>query len=149
MLHQDLSRAYEEHSDDKNRVQAMVETYMKFGMSKPRYYDIMFSRPTPKYNDYVGTPFEELSEVEYRLSMSIADLALKAACKLMGDHIEEETIQKRIIHIWSLLHGMISLYNSHIVAYVAEKAEDIYAKLIEEFIESLLPENNAVSPADP
>lgn len=141
MLHNDLSQAYHRHDDDIQRVRAMIETYMEFGMNKPRYYDIMFSRPTPKYNDYVGTPFEELSEVEYRLSMNIAELALKATSRLMGDNMSEETIQKRIIHIWSLLHGMISLYNSHIVSYVAEKAEDIYSKLIEEFIEGLLHPN--------
>jgi hypothetical protein len=37
----------------------------------------MFTYPTPKYNDYVGTALEKLSEVEYRISMEIVDFVMR------------------------------------------------------------------------
>ena len=115
LLHADLRAAFDSHEDAVIRVCAMINAYMVFGMKRPRYYDVMFTRPTPKYNDYVGTPLEKISEIEFRLSMEIADLALKAASAAMGDHVAEDRLRHRLIQIWSLMHGMISLNNSKVM----------------------------------
>ena len=40
----------------RSRARAMIAAYLKFGLDHSRYYDIMFVLPTPKYNDYLGTP---------------------------------------------------------------------------------------------
>lgn len=137
MLQSELKNAYKDARDDVARVKAMIDAYLRFGIERPRYYDIMFTRPTPKYNDYIGTPFEKLSETEFNISMEIAKLAMKAAGSVLKMDPGDEAVQLRVIHIWSLLHGMISLYNSHIISYVAEKAEEVYSKLISEFMDDL------------
>ena len=134
MLRKDLKRAYRCSSAPEKRVRAMIDAYMAFGIRHPRYYDIMFSRTTPRHNDYVGTPFEKLSEIEYRISMDIAELANKAAGELMGANATDEDLRLRVIQIWSLLHGMIGLRNSDVVTYVAENPGRIYSQLIDEFI---------------
>ncbi|MFZ5572452.1 MAG: TetR/AcrR family transcriptional regulator [Thermodesulfobacteriota bacterium] len=137
MLYQDLSAAHASRDDGREQIREMIRTYLRFGMEKPRYYDIMFSRPTPKYKDYIGTPFEKLSAVEYRISMQIAELAREAASRILRLPENAEIVYLRLIHIWSLLHGMISLHNSHIVGYVVEHPQAVYDKLIDEFIHSL------------
>ncbi len=137
MLYNDLAAAHAGQESGRAQIKAMIRTYLRFGMEKPRYYDIMFSRPTPKYKDYIGTPYEKLSEVEYRISMQIAELAMEAAARILRVPENAEIVRLRLIHIWSLLHGMISLHNSHIVGYVVDDAEAVYDKLIDEFIESL------------
>jgi len=40
--------------------------YLKFGMENPEYYEIMFSRNTPKYIDYQGTAIEPTAFYESR-----------------------------------------------------------------------------------
>lgn len=134
MLHHDLSKAYRSSGDAIERARAMIKAYINFGMEKPSYYDIMFTRPTPKYNDYLGTPHEALSEVEYRISMEIVDLALKATRAIIGKDHDAEQVRMRVIQIWSLLHGMVTLHNSQVVSYVADNTEAVYDKIVAEIV---------------
>jgi AcrR family transcriptional regulator len=137
MLYADLKTACDLHKDKTIRLRAMINAYMTFGINKPRYYDIMFTRPTPKYNDYIGTPLERISEIEYKISMDIVTLAIKAASDVMGPTVGEALLTQRLVQIWSLMHGMITLNNSQVMGYVAASAEQIYKKIIDEFIDSL------------
>lgn len=138
MLYADLKVACDLQTDKTARLRAMIDTYMTFGINKPRYYDIMFTRPTPKYNDYIGTPLEKISEIEYKISMDIAALALNAAKDVMGPGAGDEMLTQRLVQVWSLLHGMITLNNSQVMGYVATSAQQIYQKIIDEFIDSLV-----------
>jgi AcrR family transcriptional regulator len=137
MLYADLKAACDLHEDKTIRLRAMINAYMTFGINKPRYYDIMFTRPTPKYNDYIGTPLEKISEIEYKISMDIVTLAIKTASDVMGPTVGEALLTQRLVQIWSLMHGMITLNNSQVMGYVAASAEQIYKKIIDEFIDSL------------
>ncbi len=139
MLYADMSAAIAGAGGIRGQIKAMIQAYLRFGMEKPSYYDVMFSRPTPKYNDYIGTPYEQLSAQEYRISMQIAELAMKCAAQAMNVPEGDELIRLRLIHIWSLLHGMVSLYNSHIVSYITDDAQEVYDRLIQEFLDSLKP----------
>lgn len=139
MLYADLKAACDLHENKIQRLRAMIDTYMAFGINKPRYYDIMFTRPTPKYNDYVGTPLEKISEIEYKISMDIAALALETAKDVMGPSAGDEILIQRLVQIWSLMHGMITLNNSQVMGYIAKTADQVYAKIIDEFIASLTP----------
>lgn len=134
MLHRALRKAYQGSENPVERAGAMIKAYIQFGMRKPRYYDIMFTRPTPKYNDYLGTPHENLSEIEYRISMEIAELALKATEAVIGKVHEPELGRMRVVQIWSLLHGMVTLHNSQVVAYVAGDTQDVYDKIVTELV---------------
>ena len=137
MLYAALDQARHGAPDPARRVRAMIEAYLDFGFSHPRYYDIMFTLDTPKYHDYVGTPLESRSAIEYRISMDIADLALKAAADLLGASADNEAIRQHMIHLWSLLHGMITLHNSRVIGYVADSPRTIYQAIIDEFMAGL------------
>ena len=137
MLHAQLHQALARYDNVTDQARACIRTYLDFGISNAAYYEIMFTRPTPKYNDYVGTPFEELSSIEYRLSMDIAEVAIKLADSLLPESAEHNrnTLTKRIIQIWSMLHGMVSLHNSNIVEYVAQDADRIYEETVDEIMQ--------------
>ena len=142
MLQRDLQAAYASRSDPRLRARAMIEAYLAFGMHHSGYYDLMFVRATPKYNDYVGTPHERLSAVEYRISMEIADLALKAVQGLSGEGArqDDDMTLMRVTQVWSLLHGMVSLNNSRIVGYVAPQTEKVYRWIVDDLLEGIIPE---------
>ncbi len=137
MLHAELSKAYDEHSEPSAKARAAIEAYINFGVQKSAYYDIMFTAATPKYNDYVGTPLEQLSAIEYKLSMDIAEIASRLATDLLGEGLDSETKTRRVIEVWSLLHGMVSLHNSNIVGYVAEDVMTVYQGVIGDILEIL------------
>lgn len=140
MLHRELMSVCDAYEDPLERGAALVRAYINFGLKHSSYYDIMFTYPTPKYYDYVGTPLEKLSEIEYRISMDIVTLVIKAVEALMGEEhaIDDSEVQMRFIAVWSMLHGMISLYNSKVVQYTLQDTEAIYEKLITEFLQILL-----------
>lgn len=140
MLHKQLLKAYKRRSDPFQRGIELARAYLDFGLTHSSYYDIMFTYPTPKHNDYVGTPLEKLSEIEYRTSMEIVVLALKVVAAFMGKTADpaDDAVQRRFIAAWSLLHGMISLYNSRIMGYTSLDAKAQYEELITEFVR-LLP----------
>lgn len=140
ILKRELMSAYDSCDEPIKRAAALARAYIAFGLKHSSYYDIMFTYPTPKYHDYVGTPLEKLSEIEYRISMDIVTLALKVGTEFMGidQTIDvQEDVQKRFIAVWSMLHGMVSLYNSKIVGYTTNDPEAMYEKLITEFTQYL------------
>lgn len=137
-LREALVCAYSSSSEPVSRAKALMDAYIRFGIENGAYYDIMFTRPTPKYNDYVGTPHEKLSRIEYTISMEIAELAERAVREVTGgaDSKGRESHTKDVVKVWCMLHGMVSLSNSRIIGYVAEDTQAIYARLVEELIES-------------
>jgi AcrR family transcriptional regulator len=140
ILQRELMSVYDAYEKPVERAAALARAYINFGLRHSSYYDIMFTYATPKYNDYVGTPLEKLSEIEYRISMDIVTLALNAVKSLLGDEPDrdDQAVQMRFIAAWSMLHGMISLYNSKIVQYTIKDTEAMYEKMIAEFLQLLL-----------
>ncbi len=140
MLHRELMAVYDAHENPVERGEALARAYIDFGMKHSSYYDIMFTYPTPKYDDYVGTPLEKLSEIEYRISMDIVTLAFNAVKSLLGEDLagDDEKVQMYFIAAWSMLHGMISLYNSKVVRYTMKDTDAMYQKLITEFLQLFL-----------
>lgn len=136
MLHDELEKAVDSSSDPAKRAHAMLETYVRFGVTNKSYYDIMFTMPTPKYNDYVNTPYERLSAVEYKISMDIARLAMDALRDLRkcDASLSAEDVIHDIIKIWSMLHGMVSLANSNIIGYVASDIEKTHSRILDEIV---------------
>lgn len=137
MLYDEMARASKSSSGRAERAHAMLEAYVRFGMTNKYYYDIMFTMPTPKYNDYVGTPYEKLSEVELKISMDIARLGVDAMKGLRkgSPKLSDEDVLHEIIKIWSTLHGMVSLANSNIIGYVATDVEKTHNRILDEIID--------------
>ena len=140
ILQRELMSVSDAHEKPIERAAALARAYINFGLKHSSYYDIMFTYPTPKYNDYVGTPLEKLSKIEYRISMDIVTLAINAVKSLLGEKLarDDQAVQMRFIAAWSMLHGMISLYNSKIVQYTIQDTEAMYEKMIAEFLQLIL-----------
>jgi AcrR family transcriptional regulator len=137
MLYGLLDEACRTNDDPVSRARAMIDAYVRFGITNKAYYDIMFTKPTPKYNDYVGTPFEKISEVEYRISMDIARLATEALMELRKSPkgASPDDLGHSIVKIWSMLHGMVSLANSNIMGYMTSDQDKTYGRIIDDIID--------------
>ncbi|MCP4137391.1 MAG: TetR/AcrR family transcriptional regulator [bacterium] len=124
----------EEQTEPVKKGEALVRGYLAFGLENSYYYDIMFTRATPKYNDYVGTPLEKLATIEMNISMKVMKIAYETvAAVTAGLKRQAEDAEKvYFMEIWSMLHGMITLYNSKIVNYVNEDPSKLYERVIDD-----------------
>jgi AcrR family transcriptional regulator len=137
MLYDELERSCLSAPDPASRAHALIDAYVDFGITNKAYYDIMFTRPFPKYNDYIGTPYEKISAIEYKISMDIVQIAMDALKGLKKDSykIAADDLVHVIVKIWSMLHGMVSLANSNIMGYVTPDLEMTYRRITNELIE--------------
>jgi len=137
MLYDELERSCLLNPDPASRAHALIDAYVDFGITNKAYYDIMFTRSFPKYNDYVGTPYEKISAIEYKISMDIVQIAMDALKGLKKDShkIATDDLVHGIVKIWSMLHGMVSLANSNIMGYVTPDLKKTYRRITNELIE--------------
>lgn len=136
LLHERLRSVFDEHDEPLARGRKFIMAYLTFGIQNYNYYEIMFSPALPKYNDYVGTPLEKLAAIEMDYSKKIIELSVAA----VGDVLKKQKrvnaaeTERRMIEIWSMLHGMISLYNSRMIDYVIMKPVDTYEMIVDDLL---------------
>ncbi len=141
-LRQKFDAICEEKLSPLNQGRKLIRAYLNFGIENRHYYEIMFTRPTPKFNDYVGTPLEDLAMVELKHSMKIAHIVAETvAAVLKIEDVESSTIKNKVMQIWSLVHGMVSLYHSNIAEYVVDDQEALFKSLETELIINFMPKS--------
>jgi AcrR family transcriptional regulator len=135
-LYEKLKSACDETNDPLERGKKYITAYLSFGIENYNYYEIMFSPALPKYNDYVGTPLEELAAIEMDYSKKIIELSVDAVLAVLKTQktIDPAEAERRMIEIWSMLHGMISLYNSRMIDYVISKPVETYEKIVDDLL---------------
>ena len=78
LLYDDLSQSSNHIGDPYEKLVSMTKAYVKFGLEKSNYYDIMLTLYVPKANDYIGTAQESLADNELQTALGCADLFIKA-----------------------------------------------------------------------
>lgn len=137
MLNSTLKNIIDVCDEAPERARRLAKAYILFGINNSSYYNIMFTYPNPQYNDFIGTALEKISELEYRQSMEIVDFLLREIASFSGRNKNDASVHLDLIGIWSMLHGIISLYNSHIIVYTSRNPEEIYSSLIDSFLQKL------------
>ncbi len=127
-------------NDPVQKCKKMIREYISFGIHNIHYYDIMFTRSAPRYNDYVGTPLENLAKTELELSMKLLDLGKKAVMGVLKKRqvLEDNEIQMRVMQVWSLLHGMISIRNSKNIVYITDDPHGLFENSIEDVLSYII-----------
>lgn len=119
-LHAELSAAKDTTANPWDQLSAMISAYLDFGLGNPNMYDLMFTWHVPKYDDYVGTPLEQLALVE--LEVALGNQALLAgtitACVGGAGAFSDDDLRFATIRLWSQLHGYVSGLNSTIINYM-------------------------------
>lgn len=132
MLVDRFQEIYGSDKSTREKLYAMMQAYLQFGMEYPDYYEIMFSRNTPKYADYKGTAMEPAATVEKQTALKVADIT----CRAINDLNESENSAAgnddalyRTIILWSTLHGVVNLLNSRVLQEVVETNDILIQRL--------------------
>ena len=134
MLYDRFAEIYGSDAGPTEKLKGLMRAYIQFGFDFPDFYDIMFSRNTPKYADYKDTPMEPTASVEKQTALNVADLTEQAIKELMP-HVtaqSPENARYLTILLWSALHGAVNLYNSRVLQEVDEAAADLIDRMIED-----------------
>jgi AcrR family transcriptional regulator len=139
-LYNEFASVNREVTDPEEKGRRFLRAYLKFGMENRHYYEIMFTQATPKFHDYVGTPLEELANKELKLSMEIAGMGFDLMAELL--HIEDRDsvlLKNRIMQVWSLIHGTVSLFHSNIAGYIVDDQEVFFESIENEVVRTIIP----------
>jgi AcrR family transcriptional regulator len=127
---------YDSDQPSKEKLYNMMHAYFKFGIEYPDYYEIMFSRNTPKYADYKGTPMEPMAFIEKQTALKVSEITTRTLMDLYdgNDAIEENDALYRTIVVWSTLHGVVNLFNSRVLQEVEDASEELIYKLFNDLM---------------
>ncbi len=122
--------------DLRIKIKAMIRAYLDFGISQPDQYEIMFTRNTPKFIDYVGTPLEAAAGIEKSTALQVAAVTTRVISDFMEKHPGPNPSDPayRTIQLWTALHGVVSLYNSRVLQEADENPEATMERLTEELL---------------
>lgn len=142
MLHEALHGAYLSGNTPVEKIEGIIRAYLKFGMESPDYYEIMFSRNTPKYIDYIGTDMESVAFQEKQTALKSAEISMKAVTEVFHAHkaISPDDARFRMLHVWSTLNGIVNLFNSRVLQEVEEHASTAIERMVEGLVQSLRQE---------
>ena len=142
MLYDFLYKAYKRPAVPKKKLENMIRAYLKFGMDNPEYYEIMFSRNTPKYADYKGTAIEQVTLLEKQTALKSADITIQALSDLFTNNktVHIDTIRFRMLQIWFTLNGMINLFNSRVQQEVEDHVDAIIKRMTQDIMKTIKSE---------
>jgi len=107
-------------ADPLAKLSAAMHAYVRWGIANKHYYNIMFSMDTPKYSDYRGTSMEAIAEKQNRIALELAETGtaiLKEVARQVRS-ISEDEVPYRMMQLWTILHGVVSLSISRVTLEV-------------------------------
>lgn len=145
MLADRLQEIYDSGKPGQEKLYEMMRAYLAFGTEFPDYYEIMFSRNTPKYADYKGTPMEPAASVEKQTALKLADITVRAIRDLYAgkEAISESEALYRTVLVWSALHGVVNLLSSRVLPEVMETGDALMERMFQDLLKLAIPENQS------
>ena len=130
LLHEHFESAIKDIARESDQLKAMIQTYMRFGIDYPDYYEIMYlHRKVPKYLDRVETEMEEIALQEKQISLKPFLLFIEIFKKAYRLDDDEEA-KFRTIKLWVECNGIISLVNSRLLREVEDDIDSLVERLI-------------------
>ena len=121
----DLSARLEEvrrqHATAERQLSAMIRAYTDFGLNQTNFYNLMYSWHVPKYNDYVGTPMQQVANLQLEAAMKVPAIFFETIRDYGEERdkaIGETDALFLLIHYWSQLHGFIAGCNNTNIYYL-------------------------------
>ena len=116
-----LAEARRQQATPELQLSAMIRAYTDFGLDQANFYNLMYSWHVPKYNDYVGTPMQQVADLQLEAAMKVPAAffeTIRAYAKERGRAIGEADAWFLLIHYWSQLHGFVAGCNNTILSYI-------------------------------
>ena len=133
-LHSELVSATSALEDPWEQLSALIGAYVEFGLGNTNMYNLMFTWHVPKYDDYVGTPLEELALVELEVALENQRLLAATIVACVGDAgaISDDDLRFVAIRTWTQMHGYVAGLNSNIIGYMHPDPAVIGTRMVDQ-----------------
>ncbi len=129
LLYEGFCEIKKNNRDPFARMRQMIQAYIDFGLKYPDQYEIMFSKNTPKYSDYIGTTLEPSATLEKQTALGVAQISTQTILEMTKEDPCPEKAGYQTIRLWTALHGIVSLMNSRVLREVNQDTATIIGKL--------------------
>ena len=134
ILFESIANVYKAKDDPYEKLRAAVGEYVRFGISNPDYYEVMFiSRGVPKFLDCIGTPLEKVAGREKEKSIKTFLFIAQGIAEDLN--IPKAEARYLTIKLWTELNGVVSLLNSRLLREVEEHTETLVERLVVDICE--------------
>ena len=137
-LYEGIAARVAEEKPVRQRLQAGLEEYIRFGIEEKGYYNIMFASDYPECREYSDPRETALAQEAQRISFGIVALIGEIVKQAGGG--ETESPQNRIAAAWAMLHGFVSLTNCGMLGNVAGDMNAARESFIQRVMTLLCPE---------
>ena len=141
-LYERYKIAVSQHKNPMNQIGAVISAYIEFGLENPNIYNLMFTWHVPKFNDYIGTPMENVAKHELTAALKCFHFAIDLMHKYLGDSpaIKEDALQVELIQIWSHMHGYVAGINNNLLDYLHENPLSLKQMMIDRAFKNMRSE---------
>jgi hypothetical protein len=128
-----FENAVKQHMPPIKQLKELIRAYVNFGLEHVNVYNLMFTWHVPKFNDYVGTPLEQVAQEELTTALKCADFFMARIAAMIGNEvtIKDEEIHGELIRIWSQMHGYVAGINNNLLDYLHENPLALRDQIIE------------------
>ncbi len=142
LLHEALLRAAAEAKDPFGKLRSVWHAFVRFGLERSNYYDIMLTLYIPKYRDFAGGPLEPVARRELMTAIRVADFLIDVVQENAAPSggISREKAREYFLQLLTGMHGIVALYNNTILGYVHERPEEILDSLVDGHLSSFAPD---------
>jgi AcrR family transcriptional regulator len=141
ILYEQTRQAYDSQKDPFAKMQAVTKAFILFAVSNPQYYKIMLTWDVPMYNQFAGTPLQEVAAEVVAASTRLIDYG-HHLMKEMSERYHQFTkkdVQFQYILWITGMHGIVSLYNNTILNGLHGNPADIINPLADRFLTLFKP----------
>lgn len=134
-LYKQCKNASDNYEKPLDRLMAMSEAYIDFGIKEPHFYNLMFTWHVPKFQDYVDTSLETTATVELKAALKVYDLFISTShdyARTAAPNISEEDVRFYVISAFCTLHGYIAGHNNTLINYMHSDATALKHRLVKE-----------------
>lgn len=127
ILAAELDRTRKKYENQENLLVKLGKTYVMFFCENHRYYHFMISRKNMKID-----LFSKFSEIENNNEKAFSILKIEAIKILEKMGVPNQAMQDKIIAMWALVQGLITIMIMNDITY-----SEIWEEKIEEIIKSV------------
>lgn len=141
ILYDETRRAYDSAKEPFARMQAVTKAFIHFAVSNPQYYKIMLTWDVPMYDQFAGTPLQDVAAEVVAASRRLIDYGHRLMEEMSDCYhqFKKKDVQFQYILWISGMHGIVSLYNNTILNGLHKNPDKIIDALAESFLTLFKP----------
>ena len=141
LTHQ-IQSAINTNQTSKEQLRDIIRAYIDFGLNSSDLYYLMFTIRVPKYNDYVGSPLEQVAKTQLETALRVSELFSSVIQQNAGidNLLSEDALKIFVASLWSQMHGYVVGSNNTLLNYIVTNPVMMKESVVERIVKNICRE---------